>query len=131
VIKDLDPRWLGVQFDIRHAVVEGGESWVNDFALIKDFVRCSVAKDFYWKKTESGWKINNVPMGEGMVDFVKYYKMYKDFGLDGPISLHIEYDIFDQPEETLSKQEKMKFARQVLAKDIQHLKDALAKAGLE
>lgn len=50
VIKDLDPRWLGVQFDPRHAVVEGGRSWVNDFDLVKNRVRSSVVKDFHWER---------------------------------------------------------------------------------
>lgn len=131
LIKDLDPRWIGMQFDIRHATVEGARSWVNDFSLVKDFVKCSVAKDFHWIKTKDGqWNIKNMPLGEGMADLERYFAMYKKFGLDGPISLHIEYPIFERDEHTLSKSEKMKFARKVLAKDLETLRTLLQKADI-
>ena len=128
VIKDLDPRWIGFQYDVRHAVVEGGMSWVNDFTLIKDFVKCTVIKDFHWVKKDHGsWRSQSVPLNEGMVDFKRYFEMYKQFGIHGPISLHFEYPIYDK---SMTKREKMDFARKVMAKDIEKLRDHLQSAGL-
>jgi len=131
IIKDMDPKWIGFQFDVRHAVVEGGHSWINDFGVVKDFVKCSVIKDFHWKQRGDGtWKAQSVPLGEGMVDFDKYLGMYKDFGISGPISLHFEYPIIEQDASKLTKKEKMQFARKVLAKDLEKLREMLQKAGV-
>jgi sugar phosphate isomerase/epimerase len=36
VLKDLDSRWIGSQFDIRHATVDGGTVWPLYFRLIRE-----------------------------------------------------------------------------------------------
>jgi sugar phosphate isomerase/epimerase len=48
-------------------------------------------KDFFWKKTPAGWKLENCPLGEGMVDFPAYFGLLAKAGFKGPASLHIEY----------------------------------------
>jgi sugar phosphate isomerase/epimerase len=93
VIKDLDPRWMGCQFDIRHATVEGGMAWPINFRLIAPHVTTIIAKDFSWVKRDAGWKTENCPLGQGMVDFPKYYRMVKKAGITGPMSLHLEYPL--------------------------------------
>ncbi len=35
----------------------------------------------------------NVPIGEGMVDFDKYFKLLKKYRLNPPVSLHLEYPL--------------------------------------
>lgn len=102
VIEPLDPRSAGVEFDIRHAVAEGGFSaWRTAFHLIAKRLGMICLKDFYWKKpdqTSKTWKIENVPIGEGMVDFPAYFALLAKVGYRGPISLHIEYlDGADRP----------------------------------
>ncbi|MGY8915088.1 MAG: sugar phosphate isomerase/epimerase, partial [Flavobacteriales bacterium] len=39
------------------------------------------------------WEAINVPIGEGMVDFKKYFKLLKHYHLKPPVSLHLEYDL--------------------------------------
>ena len=36
-IKDMDPEYTGCQYDIRHAVMEGANSWVLGLQLLKPF----------------------------------------------------------------------------------------------
>lgn len=129
LFKELNPKFIGSQFDPRHAVVEGGESWPVDMKLIKDYINCTVAKDFIWEKQDK-WKVKNVPLGEGMVDFNKYFSLYKDFNLSGPISLHIEYPMFPVSEEQLSITEKNEMASAILRKELSFLKQHLKKAGI-
>ena len=50
-------------------------------------------KDFIWGKVNGKWKIVNVPIGEGMVDFDAYFKLLKSLGLHPPVSLHLEYPL--------------------------------------
>ncbi len=83
----------GCQFDIRHAVVEGGLSWPTSFRIIKDRINTIVLKDFKWVQESGQWKLLNTPIGEGMVDFDAYFKLLKTNNISVPVSLHLEYDL--------------------------------------
>jgi sugar phosphate isomerase/epimerase len=123
VIKDMPSDWIGFQFDIRHAVVEGGLSWQKDMELIKDWIKCSVVKDFVWDKTEEGtYKVKNVPVGDGMVPWKEYIEVVRSLNIKGPVSLHIEYPIFDRKEDELSMEEKKEQATRVLSHDLSQTK---------
>jgi len=91
--KNLDPDALGIQFDIRHATTEGGRKWPDSFRLIKPQIRSLAFKDFKWAEVDDKWKLVNTPMGQGMVDFKRYFRMLKDAGMNYPVSLHCEYDL--------------------------------------
>jgi L-ribulose-5-phosphate 3-epimerase len=94
LLKDRDPEYIGVQYDIRHATVEGGVSWPLGLRLLAPWIRTTDIKDFIWEKNEKGeWKIKNVPLGEGIVDFKSYFELYKSLGIEGPVSIHYEYDL--------------------------------------
>lgn len=93
ILEAADPEFFGAQFDIRHAVAEGGQSWPNGVRLIKDQIKTIVLKDFKWGKIDGNWEPVNVPIGEGMVDFTSYFRMLKNFGLKPPASLHLEYPL--------------------------------------
>ncbi len=93
LIHDLDPRWMGAQYDIRHAMAEGGTTWTLTLRLLSQFINTLAIKDFVWAKSGNQWRTKNVPLGEGMVDFPKYVKMLSQLNISVPISLHIEYPI--------------------------------------
>lgn len=92
-VKDLDPDALGIQFDVRHAVTEGGRNWADGFRLVQPYIRSLAIKDFIWAEVDGKWKLVNTPMGEGMVDFSRYFSMLKDAGMNYPVSVHCEYDL--------------------------------------
>lgn len=120
-LKGIDPDHLGCQFDVRHATFEGGRSWENDFRAIKDHVRTTVVKDFHWiKKDDGSWTNNNTLMGEGMVDFKKYFRLYRELNIEGPVSNHSEYPLLTKEESKLSKAEKMKIAIGRLRQDVDY-----------
>ncbi|MBX2871217.1 MAG: sugar phosphate isomerase/epimerase [Saprospiraceae bacterium] len=93
ILKGIDPAYAGCQYDIRHAVVEGGKSWEIGLRLIKDHIHSIVAKDFRWEKKGGKWNLLNTPLGEGMVDFKKYFSLLKKYNIKVPVSLHLEYPI--------------------------------------
>jgi len=93
ILESVDPEYFGTQYDIRHAVAEGGRSWPNGVKLLKDQIKTIVLKDFKWGQVDGKWKIVNVPIGEGMVNFSKYFKQLKSYGLKPPVSLHCEYPL--------------------------------------
>jgi sugar phosphate isomerase/epimerase len=92
-MKNLDTEYIGCQFDVRHATVEGGNSWPVDFRLVAPFTHTIVVKDFFWKKNNGNWKAVSCPLGEGMVDFKHYFKLLKKSGFSGPITVHYEYPL--------------------------------------
>lgn len=92
VLKDINPDHLGLQYDIRHAVTDGGLMWPTTFRLIKPYIRSIIFKDFKWAEVDGKWQLVNTPMGQGMVDWKRYFRMLKDTGINYPVSLHCEYD---------------------------------------
>ena len=94
LLKDLDPEFIGVQYDIRHATVEGGFSWPLGMKLLAPWIQTTDIKDSFWDKDEKGqWRAKLVPLGEGMVDFEKYFELYKSMNIEAPVSIHYEYDL--------------------------------------
>ncbi len=93
ILQHADHNYLGVQYDVRHAVVEGGRSWVNGLRLVQPHIKTIVVKDFKWVEQGGQWRLVGTPIGEGMVDFKKYFRMLKDANIHVPASLHIEYPL--------------------------------------
>ena len=93
ILESANKQYFGTQYDIRHAMAEGGHSWVNGLNLLQNHIKVIVLKDFKWGKVDGQWKPVNVPIGEGMVDFDKYFKQLKKYKLKPPVSLHLEYDL--------------------------------------
>ena len=93
ILKSANQEFFGAQYDIRHGVAEGGRSWSNGVKLLRDNIKTIVLKDFKWGKVEGKWRIVNVPIGEGMVDFDAYFKLLKQLDLKPPVSLHLEYPL--------------------------------------
>lgn len=93
VIKDLNPAWVGCQYDIRHAMVEGLNSWEVSLKLLQSHIRTLGVKDFIYTPSDKGWTIKNTPLGEGVVDLKKYFQKVNELAIVAPISLHAEYDL--------------------------------------
>ena len=93
LLKEVDKQHMGIQYDIRHAVVEGGLSWQNGLRLIQSQVKTLAIKDFHWQKENGKWVVHDTPIGEGMVDFKTYFKLLKQYKVNVPVSLHLEYSL--------------------------------------
>ena len=81
-------RWIGCQYDIRHATVEDVLCWKYGLKLINDFVKSTVIKDFKWGIVDGKWQVVDTLIGEGMVNFAAYYKVMKELNNFSPISMH-------------------------------------------
>ncbi|MCO5236191.1 MAG: sugar phosphate isomerase/epimerase [Chitinophagaceae bacterium] len=130
MLKDCDPAYIGVQYDIRHAICEGGNSWSTGMRLLAPWIGSTDIKDFVWKKQNGKWQIDNVPLGEGQVDFDGYFKKYQQLGITGPVSLHYEYDLGGA--EHGNKDPKMSLGQILpyLKNDLRWFRTARAKSGI-
>jgi sugar phosphate isomerase/epimerase len=94
VLKDFDPRAVGVNYDIGHATIEGGfGGWINSMRITGPHLRGVAVKDFLWEKDTRGWKANFKPLGTGMVHFPQFFKMLAAAHFSGPLQLHFEYPL--------------------------------------
>lgn len=93
ILASADLNFFGVEYDIRHNIVEGAKSWENELRLVRKNIKTIVVKDFKWGEVNGEWKIINVPIGEGMVDFKKYFGLLKKYKINVPVTLHMEYDL--------------------------------------
>lgn len=127
LLKNLDPEFIGCQYDIRHAIVEGAYSWPLGMDLLKRYIKTTAIKDFYWKKEKNTWKIRNCSLGAGMVDFKKYFELYKKSGNTGPISMHFEYKHYDKSDPLIAQR---KNTVEVMKEDLNTLRTMLKKHDL-
>ena len=93
ILEASNNQYIGAQYDIRHAVVEGGTSWELGLREIEPFIKSIVIKDFKWGQVDGKWVPINTPLGEGMVDFHHYFSLLKKYKINVPVSLHLEYDL--------------------------------------
>ena len=107
VIKDMDPRWTGCQYDICHATAEGNRSWPLGLKALKDHIRCIVVKDFKWGERDGRAREIYVPVGEGVVDFKTYFGMLKELGIHGPITFHLEYPLGPEKEMSVAQEKEL------------------------
>ena len=91
ILKNINSPWLGSQFDTTHATVEGAYSWETDLKLLSPHIYSLAVKDFYWSKKNDKWAPQISPLGEGMVDFRKFFKLVRQYNIECPITLHFEY----------------------------------------
>jgi len=92
-LKKINSPWLGSQYDIYHATVEGANAWPIGLELISQYIRSIDIKDFQWSKKEGKWSSETVPLGQGMVDFKKYLGLLKKYNINCPVSIHYEYPL--------------------------------------
>jgi sugar phosphate isomerase/epimerase len=124
ILEATDGKYIGCQYDIRHAVAENGGSWELGLKRIKPFINSIVLKDFKWGIVKGKWKPVNVPVGEGMVDFNRYFSLLKKHKINVPVSLHVEHDIggAEKGSNKITITQKEVFSR--IKKDLVFLKEA-------
>lgn len=93
ILEATEGKYIGSQYDIRHAVAENGGSWELGLKSIKPYINSIVLKDFKWGIVKGKWKPINVPMGKGIVDFNNYFSLLKKYKINVPVSLHVEHDL--------------------------------------
>ncbi|MEO6804379.1 MAG: sugar phosphate isomerase/epimerase family protein [Granulicella sp.] len=110
MFRDLNPKWMGINYDIGHATVEGGYGgWMETSRLTKNYMRGIALKDFLWQRNAKGtthadpydkslgvagtYVPHWCPINDGMVRFDGFFEIIKADGFDGPVQLHFEYPL--------------------------------------
>jgi L-ribulose-5-phosphate 3-epimerase len=130
VLNSLNSPWIGSQYDIYHSTIEGANTWPIGLKLISPFIRSIDIKDFFWLKKEGKWISETVPLGEGMVDFNKYFGLIKKLGLNVPVSLHYEYPLGGAENGADKITMKREDVLAAMSRDLKTLKGYMKVAGL-
>jgi L-ribulose-5-phosphate 3-epimerase len=148
VFQGLDPRWIGINYDIGHATVEGGYGgWIDSSRLVMFQMRGIALKDFLWQQNKGvnthadpfdkslgvkdAWVPHWCPPGQGMVNFSGFFAILKAAGtFSGPVQLHFEYPLGGAENGkrtlTLSKQQVMDAMR----RDLTYVQNAMREKDL-
>jgi sugar phosphate isomerase/epimerase len=130
LLRDLPPEFLGIQYDVRHATVEGANTWILGMHLIADHIQTLAVKDFIWQSINGKPEAVTVPLGEGMVNWELYFRTLKELNISGPVTLHIEYPLLEKGEEKLSLTQQQDIIVSKLRKDMGFLNGYLKKFDL-
>ncbi|MEZ5367201.1 MAG: sugar phosphate isomerase/epimerase family protein [Bryobacterales bacterium] len=107
LLKDVDPGSIGFYFDPCHATIEGGKAgWEISFYRVAPRLKMIACKDFYWDKVKGKWDAVMCPLGQGMVNYPKFFQMLAKSGFTGPISLHVEYEV-EAPTESAKREKEL------------------------
>lgn len=129
ILEEADPDSVGLQYDVRHAVVEGGLSWANGLRLAAPRIRTLVLKDFEWVKRDGRNAVANTPLGEGTVDFVALFRLLASHGVRVPITLHLEYPLGGAESGAVELDGAPEVVYDAMARDLESLRRLWAEAG--
>ena len=117
VVRDHDPKFIGIQYDPMHVRAEGGPSWDHTLGALAPWIDIVCLKDFHFALDESGkdWKRDLVPAGKGIVDFVEVKRLMELEGVKPRFTVHYDYDF---PEEEVG-------ARAFATSDLKYFRSVL------
>jgi sugar phosphate isomerase/epimerase len=97
MIRGMDAQSVGYAFDPANAALNGG--WTVPLRLALPRLKMIAVRDFTWVKDPAGpWKAAPCPLGEGIMDWPKFFAVLGRAKFNGPISIHIDY----QPKDDLA-----------------------------
>jgi sugar phosphate isomerase/epimerase len=130
LLRNLKPEFLGSQYDVRHAMVEGTDTWMIGMKLISHHIKTLAIKDFIWKTDVGKPQPVTVPLGDGMIDWDMYFKLVKELNIIAPITLHIEYPLLENDEEKLPLLRQQEIITRKLKQDADFINSYLKKYNL-
>jgi L-ribulose-5-phosphate 3-epimerase len=127
ILRELPSGYTGIQYDVRHAMVEGAHSWITGMHLISGHIKTLAVKDFVWKTENGKTEAITVPLGEGIVDWDLYFNTIKELNIKAPVTLHIEYPLLAEGEDKLPLSKQQEIIVRKLKKDSDFLNSYLSK----
>jgi L-ribulose-5-phosphate 3-epimerase len=89
VIRPIDEHWAGFDFDVGYATAQGGDDGFQPaLTLALPRLKMVSLRDFKW---DDGHKMTAVPLGEGVVDWAKFFAALAKARFTGPISLQVDH----------------------------------------
>jgi L-ribulose-5-phosphate 3-epimerase len=89
VIRPIDPHWVGYDFDTGYATAQGGDrGWQAALELALPRLKMVSVRDFKWNAEH---QMMPCPLGEGVVDWPKFFAALAKARFAGPVSLQLDH----------------------------------------
>ena len=95
VVREHDPKYIGIQYDPMHVRAEGGPSWDHTLGAVAPWIDIVCLKDFHYildPENPKDWKRELVPAGQGIVDFAETKRLMGLEGVKPRFTVHFDYD---------------------------------------
>ncbi|MCK9343598.1 MAG: sugar phosphate isomerase/epimerase [Massilibacteroides sp.] len=125
VLDQLNSPYIGLQYDVRHAMAEGFNTWSITLQRAIDYIYTTCVKNFVWQKQKGKTKPVSVPLSEGLVDYDLYLQLLKKRTHHGPVSFHYEYPLLTAEDKHKSHTAQMDLIIKSLRKDFDYYKQKL------
>jgi len=98
VLRGIDPRWVGYDFDPGYATESAGPNGsAMALRLVMPKLKAVTVRDFTWGKDASGaLKATPCPLGEGLVNWQPFFAALARQRFVGPITIEVRYDPKDE-----------------------------------
>jgi sugar phosphate isomerase/epimerase len=98
MLRTVDPRWVGYDFDPGFATQTAGVNGVGVvMRLAMPKLKAVTVRDFTWNKDAAGaWKAAPCPLGDGMVDWRQFFTALARARFVGPITIEVRYETKDE-----------------------------------
>ncbi len=113
ILRGIDPRWVGYDFDPGCATqTSGPEGGPNGLRVAISRLKAVTVTDTAWSKDGVQWKATPCPLGEGSVDWVRFFGTLAKAKFNGPLTIELRY----QPANELTAIRKdLEFVRKQIA----------------
>ena len=95
ILRDFDPQYVGVQYDVMHAQAETGPSWMHSIGIVAPWIDILCLKDFWFEpdpKNPKMWKRHLCMAGEGIVPWGRYREILQQYSLRPRYTVHFDYN---------------------------------------
>jgi sugar phosphate isomerase/epimerase len=94
VIRPIDPQWVGYDFDVAYATIEGGEAGFEPpLAVALPRLKMVTLRDFKWDQPDAtARQPKPCPLGEGVVDFTRFFAALAKVKYAGPITISEDHN---------------------------------------
>jgi len=96
IVREIDPKWFGLQYDILHAVFETPVSWERHLRDAAPFIVTGCLKDCNCladQKRDMWQTFKTVPAPTGIIPFERYARLLNTLGVCVPHSVHYEFPL--------------------------------------
>ncbi len=92
LFRGVDRTWAGYDFDPGGATQSGGPAGaLNDLRIVLPRLKAVTMSDAAWTRDGAGWKVTPCPLGEGSVDWGRFFSALAGARFTGPITLEMRY----------------------------------------
>jgi hypothetical protein len=95
IIGDMDAESIGYYFD--PSQTGGPANWETALRLALPRLKAVAVQDYQWVNSGGDWIMKMCPMGEGLVDWARFFRVLAEAKFAGPLSIHMEYHQQDEP----------------------------------